>query len=162
MAANNSIAAKRLIIILQIILFLTCSANSEAWLMIHNRRSSLALFHKLGFKLAVHDAGATKRLVPSGPNPETSPGTPPSVVAAGEVKRLVPTGPNPETSPGTPPPGVVGAGEVKRLVPTGPNPETSPGTPPPGVVGAGEVKRLVPTGPDPIQRLVQEHHRQEP
>ena len=134
MAPNNSVAAKRLIIILQIILavFLSFSANSEARLMIHDR-SSLALFHKLGFKLPVHNTGAAKRLVPSGPNPEKSPGTPPGVVGAGEVKRLVPSGPNPETSPGTPPPG---AGEVKRLVPSGPNPETSPGTPPPGVLSA--------------------------
>ncbi|KAL1804287.1 hypothetical protein ACET3Z_032934 [Daucus carota] len=105
MATNNSVAAKRLIIIVQIILavFLTFSANSEARLMLHNRRSSLALFHKLGFKLPVHDTGAAKRLVPSGPNPETSPGTPPP---GAETKRLVPSGPNPETSPGTPPPGL--------------------------------------------------------
>lgn len=162
MAINNSLTAKRLLILLQIIMIVF---SSEARL-IQKRSSSLALFKELGFKLELpmHNGEVVgfeevKRLVPSGPNRETSPESPdkftPGVVGIGEVKRLVPSGPNPETSPESPDrftPGVVGVGELKRLVPSGPNPETSPESPDrfaPGVVGVGEVKRLVPSGPNP-------------
>ncbi|KAK1405246.1 hypothetical protein POM88_004851 [Heracleum sosnowskyi] len=167
-------AINRLLITLQIIIIVlsTFSANLEAR-VIRNRRSSLTLFEDLGFKLHMHNgglvrAGEVKRLVPSGPNQETSPESPGRVVGVGEVKRLVPSGPNPETSPESPDRfipraqtvhygGGVGVGEVKRLVPSGPNPETSPEspdrfTPRAQTVhygGVGKVKRLVPSGPNP-------------
>lgn len=63
--------------------------------MIRNRRSSLTLFQELGYKLPEHNggvvgAGEVKRLVPSGPNPETSPESPDrfAPVAPGPITRM--------------------------------------------------------------------------
>ncbi|KAF3454047.1 hypothetical protein FNV43_RR04494 [Rhamnella rubrinervis] len=85
-----------------------------------------------------------KRLVPTGPNPEQSPESPPSRPLLKKATSLVPTGPNPEQSPESPPsrPQLKKATSfdgssnpsyyvgLKRLVPTGPNPEQSPASPP--------------------------------
>ena len=58
----------------------------------------------------------TKRRVPTGPNPATSPKSPPCVPT---------TGPNPATSPKIPPLGI----RNKRRVPTRQKPTTSPESP---------------------------------
>ena len=61
-----------------------------------------------------------KRLVPSGPNNETSPISPPDSIVNFGIKRLVPSGPNNETSSHS----IVNFG-AKRLIPSGLNDETS-------------------------------------
>ena len=63
-----------------------------------------------------------KKLVPSDPN-EMFLSSPPVSIENIGMKRLVPSGPNNETSPPSPPHPIEDNG-VKRLVPSGPNNET--------------------------------------
>ncbi|KAF2612230.1 hypothetical protein F2Q70_00010179 [Brassica cretica] len=67
-------------------------------------------------------------------------------VSYDEIKKLVPSDPNNETFPSSPPVPIANIG-MKRLVPSGPNNETSPPSPPHSIADFG-VKRLVPSGPD--------------
>ena len=66
-----------------------------------------------------------KRLVPTGPNNETSPVSPPDSIVNFRIKRLVQSGSNNETSSHS----IVNF-RAKRLVPSGPNNETSSPFPP--------------------------------
>ncbi|KAG2294412.1 hypothetical protein Bca52824_041081 [Brassica carinata] len=81
----------------------------------------VVVFHFLflTLSLAIREIGM-KRLVPSGPNNETSPLSPPDSIVNLGIKRLVPSGPNNETSSHS----IVNFG-AKRLIPSGLNNETS-------------------------------------
>lgn len=102
-----AISARNLILFMQIIMIMFSSIpmNSQARILIQKRNEnidSLILFHELGFKVPARlggaVAGGVKRLVPSGPNRESSPDSPSKF----EEKRLVPGGPSSIVSPDPP------------------------------------------------------------